>query len=71
MHNHSPFNAATQLLANGGYIEQVSDTPLAYRVRLGNESAPLQSGLLQQLLTSSVIKQSCKVSGRMRYIWGA
>ena len=68
MHNHSQFSAVIQLLANGGYIEQVSDTPLSYRTRLGSESAPLPGGLVQQLLTSRAVKPSCRVSGRMRYV---
>ena len=64
----SQFKAIAHLLANGAYIEQVSDAPLSYRIRFGNESAPLQGGLVQQLLTSRVIKRSCKVNGRMRYV---
>ena len=68
MHNHSQFSAVIQLLANGGYIEQVSDAPLSYRIHHERDSAPLPGGLVQQLLTSRTIKQSCRVSGRMRYI---
>lgn len=68
MYNHSQFSAVIQLLANGAYIEQVSEAPLSYRIRLGSESAPLPGGLVQQLLTSRTIKQSCRVSGKMRYV---
>lgn len=66
----SQFNAVIQLLASGAYIEQVSEAPLAYRIHLGSDSAPLPGGLVQQLLASRVIKQSCRVSGRMRYVAG-
>ncbi|SBP87795.1 hypothetical protein [Thiomonas arsenitoxydans] len=62
------YEAARELLAAGAFIEQVSDAPLAYRIRLGSDSAPLPAGLFQQLLAHKQIRQSCRVSGRMRYV---
>lgn len=62
------YEAARELLAAGAFIEQVSDAPLAYRIRIGRDSAPLPAGLFQQLLAHKQIRQSCRVSGRMRYV---
>ena len=64
----SQFTAVIRLLASGAFIEQVSDTPLSYRIHHERQSAPIPGGLVQRLLTSGVIKQSCRVSGRMRYV---
>ena len=64
----SQYEAARQLLDAGAFIEQVSDAPLSYRIRVGNESAPLPPGTFQQLLAQKLIRQSCRVSGRMRYV---
>ncbi|SCC92479.1 conserved hypothetical protein [Thiomonas sp. X19] len=64
----SQFTAVIRLLASGAYIEQVSEAPLSYSIHHQRKSAALQGGLVQQLLTSGVIKQSCRVSGRMRYV---
>ena len=64
----SQYEAARQLLAAGAFIEQVSDAPLAYRIRLGGDSAPLPAGLFQQLLAHKVVRASCMVSGRMRCV---
>ncbi|SCC92492.1 conserved hypothetical protein [Thiomonas sp. X19] len=64
----SQFKAIVHLLASGAYIEQVSEVPLSYRIYHERDSAPISGGLVQQLLTSRVIKRSCRVSGRMRYV---
>jgi hypothetical protein len=64
----SQFTAVLQLLARGAYIEQVCEAPLSYRIHHERDFAPLPGGLVQQLLTSRAIKQSCRVSGRMRYV---
>lgn len=60
----SQYEAARQLLAAGAFIEQVSDAPL----RFGSDSAPLPAGLFQQLLAHKLICQSCRVSGKTRYV---
>lgn len=62
----SQFTAVVQLLANGAFIEQVSGAPLSYRTYYERDSAPIAGGLVQQLMKSRAIKQSCRVSGRMR-----
>ena len=64
----SQFEIVRQLWAAGAFIEQVSDAPLVYRIRVGNVAAPLPGGLVQQLLAHRAIRQSCRVSGRMRFV---
>jgi hypothetical protein len=64
----SQYEVARELLAAGAFIEQVSDAPLAYRIRLGRDSAPLPAGVFQQLVAHKVVRASCRVSGRMRYV---
>ena len=65
------YEAARELLAAGAFIEQVTDAPLAYRIRLGRDSAPLPAGVFQQLVAHKVVRASCRVSGRMRYVAAA
>lgn len=62
------FNTVLRLLAEGAYIEQVSEAPVSYRIFHERESAAIPGGLVQQLLTARAIKQSCRVSGRMRFV---
>ena len=64
----SPFEAVLELLAAGAYIEQVSEAPLAFNIRMGSDAARLPGGLVQQLLVHRRIRQSCRVSGRVRYV---
>ena len=66
--NNSQFTTVLRLLADGAYIEQVSEVPVSYRIFHERESAAIPGGLVQQLLTARAIKESCKVSGRMRYV---
>lgn len=68
MPSSHPLHTVLQLLANGAYIEQVSEAPLTFRIAYERSSAPLPGGLMQQLLASRAIKQSCRVSGRLRYV---
>ena len=68
MVTQSPLHTVLQLLADGAYIEQVSQAPLIFHIRHNREAAPLPGGLMQQLLASGAIKPSCRVSGRMRYV---
>ena len=65
---HSQYEAARQLLAAGAFIEQMSDAPLTYRIRLGSGSTPFPGWLVQQFLAHQVIRPSCRVSGRMRFV---
>jgi hypothetical protein len=63
--SNNQFNAILCLLANGVYIEQVSEAPLSNRIYQVGDSAPNAGGLVQQRLTSKAIMQSCRVGGRM------
>ena len=38
----SQFTAVIQLFASGGYIGQVSDTPLSYRIHVNRFHGPLK-----------------------------
>ena len=64
----SQYEAARELLAVGAFIGQVSDAPLSYRIHFGSSSAPLPAGIFQQLVAQRLIRQSCRVNGRMRYV---
>lgn len=64
----SPFEVVLELLAAGAYIEQVSEAPQAFNIRIGSNAARLPGGLVQQLFAHRRIRQSCRVSGRMRYV---
>jgi len=68
MSSSHPLHTVLQLLADGAYIEQVSEAPLTFRISHDRSSAPLPGGLMQQLLASGAIKASCRVSGRLRYV---
>lgn len=62
------FEAVLELLAAGAVIEQVSDAPLLYKLKVGYETVPIPGGLVQQLLANRCIRATCRVSGRLRYV---
>ena len=46
---HRRFEAVLELLSAGAVIEQVSDAPLTYTLKVGREAVPIDGGLVQQL----------------------
>lgn len=66
--NYSQFDAATALLAAGATVEQISESPQIYRLNFNGSSVPLPGGVFQQLLAHRRIRQSCRVSGRVRFV---
>lgn len=65
---HRRFEAVLELLSAGAVIEQVSDAPLTYTLKVGREAVPIDGGLVQQLLAARRIRAACRVSGRLRYV---
>jgi hypothetical protein len=62
------YTTALALLAAGAVIEQVSEAPITYRLKVGGQSVPLPGGVVQQLITHKRIRQSCRVSGKLLYV---
>lgn len=62
------YRAVLSLLAAGAVVEQVSEAPIAYRLKVGGQSTPLAGGVVQQLIAHRRIRQSCKVSGNLVYV---
>ena len=68
MEGHRQYLAAIVLLAQGGVIEQLSEAPIRYRLRVGQESVPLNGGIVRQLLVNRRIRETCRVNGRLLYV---
>lgn len=64
----SQYEAVLELLSAGAVIEQTSEAPLAYRLKVGHETVPMPGSTVQQLLTHQRIRATCRVSGRLRYV---
>lgn len=68
MRTVSQYAAVLELLAAGAVIEQASEAPRTFQLKLDRQSVPLPSGLVQQLFAHRCIRATCKVSGRQQYV---
>ncbi|MBU2738692.1 hypothetical protein [Acidithiobacillus concretivorus] len=61
------FSAALSLLSEGGYIEQVTANPLAFRLVFEGDSVPLSGGIVQRLQNGRHIREGSSLNGRKRF----
>lgn len=67
MHTTQQYLAALELLSGGAVIEQVSQTPMRYCIRLGRRSEALPASLVQQLQGQARIVLRCHLNGKPTY----
>lgn len=65
---HQLFQAAASLLRQGAFIQEASSEPITYRLHYAGDSAPIAGHLVQQLLAHRLVRPTCRVSGKMRYL---
>lgn len=62
------YRAVLLRLAEVAVVEQVSEAPIAYRLKVGGQSMLLPGGVVQQLIAHKRIRQSCRVNGRVIFV---
>ena len=61
------YEAALLLLEDGGYIEQIAETPITYRIVYQGDSAPVSGGIVRRLQTSQKVRESSsRINGKKR-----
>ena len=61
------YEAAILLLEDGGYIEQIAETPITYRITYRGESAPVPGGIVRRLQISQKVRESSsRINGKKR-----
>ena len=61
------YEVAILLLEDGGYIEQIAETPITYRITYRGESAPVPGGIVRRLQISQKVRESSsRINGKKR-----